>query len=216
MPRSRRPPRAVLSSLLLALGASHALAASAPGHRHLGVSPMLVDAAAEVWRVVARPDNPIWPGWNASDTPLLLYVPGEQDLLIGHPSPPPGFVPYAGPLTFPGATLHVRDDSTLVTLDGQNTSMDVNGVQTLVVADPLSNLRQNLAALLADPRPGDEKARSLELETLAPDPYDQLGLIVHEAFHVHQDRTQPDRGTASACSMKSTSDAVRSGVKVGR
>lgn len=198
MPRSRRPPRAVLSSCLLLLAANCALAAPTPGHRHLGVSPMLVDAAAEVWRVVARPDNPIWPGWNASDTPLLLYVPGEQDLLIGHPSPPPGFSPYTGPLTFPGATLHVREDSTLVTLDGQNTSMDVNGVQTLVVADPLSNLRQNLSALLQDPRPGDEKARTLELATLAPDPYDQLGLIVHEAFHVHQDRTQPNRGTSDA------------------
>jgi hypothetical protein len=175
-------------------GPQAASAAATGEHRHLGVSPLLVDAAAEVWRVIARPDNPVWPGWDASDTPLLLYLPGEQDLLIGHPSPPAGFVPYAGPLSFPGAAILVRDDTTLIAIDGQNTAMDVNGVRTLVVADPLSNLRQNVRGLLADPRPGAEKAGALELQTLAPDPYDQLALIVHEAFHVHQDRTQPERG----------------------
>ncbi len=172
------------------------LAAVAPlaAERRIGVSPVLVDAAAEVWGVIARPDNPVWPGWNASTTPLLLYLPGRQDLLIGHPSPPPGYRPYTGPLRFPGASMVVRDDSTLITMDGQNTSMDVNGVRTLVVADPLSNLRVNMGALLQDPRPGDEKARTLEFESLAQDPYEQMALIVHEAFHVHQDRAHPDRG----------------------
>lgn len=191
----RRLRRATLACLaLLSLPAVTALAAPDPGHRHLGVSPLLVDAAAEVWSVIAGPGNPVWPGWDASGTPLLLYLPGEQELLIGHPAPPPGFAPYRGPLAFPGAAMMVRDDTTLVSLDGQNTAMDVNGARTLVVADPLSNLRQNLAVLLSDPRPGAEKARTLELATLAPDPYDQMALIVHEAFHVHQDRAHPDRG----------------------
>lgn len=160
----------------------------------LGVSPLLVDAAAEVWGLIARPDNPIWPGWDASDTPLLLYLPGQQDLLIGHPKPPEGFVPYPGPLRFPGASMLVKNGPTLITQDGQNTAMDVGGVRTLVVADPLSNLRQNIGGLLADPRPATEKARSLEFSTLASDPYDQLALITHEAFHVYQERTAPDRG----------------------
>lgn len=160
------------AALGLALAGPPAAPAAPTGeHRHLGVSPLLVDAAAEVWRIVARSDNPVWPGWDASGTPLLLYLPGEQDLLIGHPSPPAGFVPYGGPLRFPGAAILVRDDSTLIALDGQDTARDVNGVRTLVVADPLSNLRQNLRVLLADPRPGVEKAGALELPTLAPDPY---------------------------------------------
>jgi hypothetical protein len=144
----------------------------------LGVSPLLFDAAAEVWGVIARPDNPIWPGWNASDTPILLYLPDRQDLLIGHPHPPRGFVPYRGPLRFPGdAPIWVRNDSTLISLDGQNTSRDVAGVR----------------ALLEDPRPGIEKSRALKFEDIAVDPYDQLGLIVHEAFHVFQDRQAPQR-----------------------
>ena len=163
--------------------------------RPLGVSPLLFDAAAEVWSVVARADNPVWPGWNAAGTPLLLYLPDRQDLLIGHPHPPQGFVPYVGPLHFPGgAAIAVRDGSTLIAMDGQNTARDVGGVRTLVVADPLSNLRMNLRAMLEDPRPGPEKSRELDLEDLAPDPYDQLALIVHEAFHVFQDHQAPERG----------------------
>src|SRR4051794_9637633 len=73
----------------------------------IGVSPLLIDAGAEVWSVVARNDNPIWPGWNAHDTPLLLYLPGQQDVLINHPHPAEGFSPYHGPLSFPGAEMWV-------------------------------------------------------------------------------------------------------------
>lgn len=160
----------------------------------LGVSPMLVSAAAEVWGIVGRPDNPVWPGWDAADTPLLLYLPGRQELLINHPRPPEGFRPYDGPLTFPGGRIAVRDGVTLVQGDGQNTAMDVAGVQTLVVADPLSNLRQNVAGLLEDPRPAAERAASLEFEQLLADPYQQLALVVHEAFHVFQHRVAPGRG----------------------
>jgi hypothetical protein len=180
--------------LLLVTGA-HASTSPDPVHPpDLGVSPLLVDAAGEVWGIIARPDNPVWPGWNASDTPLLLYLPGRQDMLIGHPYPTEGFVLYDGPLRFPGATIWVKNGPTIVEADGQNTAMDVAGVRTLVVADPLSNLRQNIAGLLEDPRPAAEKARTLEFRSLAPDPYDQLALIVHEAFHVYEDKVAPDRG----------------------
>ena len=161
----------------------------------LGVSPLLVDAAAEVWGVIARPENPIWPGWNASDTPLLLYLPGRQDLLIGHPHPPEGFHPYTGLLRFPGAVMMVKDGPTLIADDGQNTARDIGDTRTLVVADPLSTLRQDVASMIADPRPAAEKIRTLELEDLAADAYHQLALIVHEAFHVHQDRVAPDRSS---------------------
>jgi hypothetical protein len=88
----------------------------------------------------------------------------------------------------------VRDGTTLVQADGQNTSMEVAGVLTLVVADPLSNLRQRVAGLIDDPRPASEKIRSLEFEQLLRDPYDQLALVAHEAFHVFQHRVAPNRG----------------------
>ena len=88
----------------------------------------------------------------------------------------------------------VKDGPTIIAYDGQNTAIDVAGVRTLVVADPLSNLRQRVGGLIEDERPATEKVTSLDFETLAPDPYDQLALVVHEAFHVHQHRVAPDRG----------------------
>lgn len=183
-------PPALAACLALLASAAPAWAADA----RLGVNPILVAAARDAWGVIARPDNPIWPGWDASDTPLLFYLPGHQDLLINHPRPPDGFLPYTGPLAFPGSTVFVRDGPTIVSYDGQNTAMDVGGVRTLVVADPLSNLRQRVRAWIEDPRPPGERKEALELEALAFDPYDQLALVVHEAFHVYQHRVAPDRG----------------------
>jgi hypothetical protein len=88
----------------------------------------------------------------------------------------------------------MRNGTTLVQADGQNTAMDIGGVRTLVVADPLSTLRQRVLGLIEDPRPASEKARGLDFDTLVQDPYDQLALVVHEAFHVFQHRVAPNRG----------------------
>ncbi|MEW6367915.1 MAG: hypothetical protein AB1714_25065 [Acidobacteriota bacterium] len=159
----------------------------------LRIDPRLIAEATEVWGLIAAQENPIWPGWNASDTPILFYLPGQQDVLINHPRPPEGFVAYDGPVRFPGGRIMVRDGRTVLEWDGQNTSHDIEGVRTLVVADALSNLRQQILGLLGDPRPSAEKAKELDFSQLATDPYDQLSLIVHEAFHVFQDREAPDK-----------------------
>jgi hypothetical protein len=132
----------------------------------LRIEPRLLAEAAEVWRVIATPQNPIWPGWDASGTPLLLYRTGVQDVLVNHPNPPQDFAPYSGPSPFPGARIVVHDGPTIMSQPGQNTSHDVAGVRTLVVWDPEG--------------PGD--------------PYDEMGTIAHEAFHVFQDRMAPDKG----------------------
>ncbi len=153
----------------------------------LHVDPLLVAQAEEVWRYVASPDNELWPGWNATDTPLLFYLPGIQDLLINHPDPPEGFVQYRGPVKFQGAPMHLRNGDTQFDSDGQNTSTDVNGVRTLVVADTLSNRRANIGGLLFDPRPASEKIETLHYDSLRADPYNQMEMIAHEAFHVFQD-----------------------------
>jgi len=159
----------------------------------LQIDPRLIAEAAEVWALIADQKNPIWPGWNASDTPILFYLPGKQDVLINHPRPPEGFVAYGGPVRFPGGRIMVRDAPTILEWDGQNTSRDIEGVTTLVVADSLSNLRQQIHGLLEDPRPPAEKAKEIDFSQLATDPYDQLKLIVHEAFHVFQHRVAPDK-----------------------
>lgn len=155
------------------------------GAQTLRVDPRLIAEAAEVWALIAGRDNRLWPGWDASDTPMLFYLPGEQDVLINHPRPPAGFVTYGGPIGFPGGRIVVRDGATIIGSDGENTSRDIEGVRTLVVADALSNLRQRIS--------GMGTVQSLSFSQLATDPYDQLGLIAHEAFHVFQDRAAPTK-----------------------
>jgi hypothetical protein len=158
----------------------------------LEVDARLIAEAAEVWALIAEQENPIWPGWNASDTPILFYLPGKQDVLINHPRPPDGFAVYGGPVLFPRGRIMVRDGPTILKWDGQNTSRVIEGIPTLVVADPLSNLRQQIGALLEDPRPAAEKA-TVDFSQLATDPYHQLSIIVHEAFHVFQARAAPGK-----------------------
>lgn len=152
----------------------------------LRLDPLLLAEVADVFAVIGADENPIWPGWNARTTPVLLYFPGVQDALLNHPRPPAGFTRVSSPLLPAGWTLDLRDGETTFALDGQNTSTTINGIETLVVADPLSNLRPNLALLLGDARPAAERERELTLALLSGDPYDELGMLVHEAFHVHQ------------------------------
>jgi hypothetical protein len=184
----------VAASLLSASPACAQAAAEKAQPATLRVDPLLLAEAHEVWGLISSPGNPIWPGWDASGTPLLLYLPGQQDVLINHPHPPDGFVPYEGPVQFPGWRILVKNGPTLIELDGQNTSKEVEGIQTLVVADPLSSLRANVSSLLQDARPAADKVRSLGLFNLATDPYGQLATVVHEGFHVYQDKVAPDKG----------------------
>lgn len=160
----------------------------------LRVDPLLLAQAAEVWSVVAQAENPVWPGWNAASTPMLFYLPGAQDVLVNHPQPPEGFRPYSGPAGLPGAKIHVRDGKTIFEFDGQNTVTDVAGTPTLVVADTLSNRRNQVRSWLEDPRPAAKKSADLGWDQLQGDPYSSLCMIAHEAFHAFQQRRAPNKG----------------------
>jgi hypothetical protein len=158
----------------------------------LKVDPLLLAQAEEVWQVIARKDNPVWPGWNASTTPLLFYFPNVQDVLVNHPKPPEGFRRYTGPVGMQGATIHVRDSKTFFDMDGQNTATTFAGVPTLVVADTLSNRRNNIRGMLEGTRQSG-KVTDPTFEQLSEDPYGKLGMIAHEAFHVFQQQQAPKK-----------------------
>lgn len=159
----------------------------------LQIDPMLIVQARAVWEVIAAEPNPVWPGWNAADTPVLIYLPGQQDVLINHPNPPEGFNAYDGHAHWPGTRIFVHNGPTLIEWDGQNTTTQVNGITTLVIADTLSNRKQQVGGLLADPRPAEQKLADLSYAQLATDPYEQMALVVHEAFHVFQRRRAPGK-----------------------
>lgn len=173
---------------------SKSTADRSPGSPALQVDPRLIAEAHEAWSLIGSQQNPIWPGWDASSTPLLFYLPGEQEVLINHPNPPQGFLLYEGPVQFAGWRIRVKNGPTLFAIDGQNTATDVGGVPTLAVADTLSNLRNKVATVVADMKPADQKLQALHALDLATDPYDQLAMLVHEAFHVFQDKQAPDKG----------------------
>ncbi len=144
-----------------------------------------------MWQVIGTDDNPVWPGWNAADTPLLFYLPNVQEVLINHRRPPPGFVAFNDSPGFDGCDVFVRDGATTFSIDGQNTSIRIQGISTLVVADTLSNRRLNVESLLEAARSG--RSAESSYEGLSTSPYDQMAMIAHEAFHVHQDHHAPQK-----------------------
>lgn len=150
------------------------------------VDPLLLVQAREIWSIVGQDRNPVWPGWNAKKTPILIYFPGRQDLLINHPHPPKDFRPYRGPLKTPIGAIYVRDKVTKFNQDGQNTSTDIDGVETLVVADTLSTRRQWVESVASTVAANPDDSKDLIANGLYPNVYDSMTMFVHEAFHVYQ------------------------------
>ncbi len=155
----------------------------------LQIDPLLLIQAREIGRVIKGKANPVWPGWDAAKTPLLIYLPGKQDVLINHPKPPEGFRPYVGSLPSGIGRVFVKNGPTIFDFDGQNTTTEVNGVATLVVADTLSNRKQSVEGLVAS----GATAQAVEAG-LRPDPYGSMTMFAHEAFHVFQGQRAPKNG----------------------
>lgn len=173
----------------------------------LQVDPLLLAEAEQIWAVIGRKDNPVWPGWDARKTPLLFYLPGKQDALVNHPNPPDGFQRYQGGFKTSLGPIWIKDGPTIFDLDGQNTSTDVNGVRTLVVADTLSTRRQWIESFAGQP----DASKQID-GGLYPDPYSSMTLIAHEAFHVYQDKQAPDKGGSEMALTKYPSLSVDNNV----
>jgi len=154
---------------------------------NLLINPLLVVQAQQIMSVIGRKDNPVWPGWDAKKTPILIYLPGKQDVLINHPKPPAGFSLYKGAIHSPLGAIWIKNGPTTLEFDGQNTSIDVNGVQTLVVADTLSTERQWIQGLQGN-------TDNLMENGLYPNPYPSMAIFAHEAFHVYQFKRGPGKG----------------------
>ena len=158
------------------------------------IDPGLISQVDQVWTVIGGPKNPVWPGWDARNTPVLIYFPDRQDLLINHPKPPDGFKRYTGPLKSALGPIYIRNGKTILSLDGQNTAIDVAGVRTLVVADTLSARRQWAESVAALAKGDPANAKDQIDSGLNPNPYPSFWMFAHEAFHVYQHRRAPGKG----------------------
>lgn len=78
----------------------------------LEIDPLLLVQAAEVWSVLGRDANSVWPGWDPRKTPILIYFPDKQEVLINHPKPPEGFLPYTGKVRSPIGKIYLRNGKT--------------------------------------------------------------------------------------------------------
>ena len=160
--------------------------AAAPSFTELQVDPALLLQMEAVWSVIGNRDNPVWPGWDASRTPVMFYLPGIQEVLINHPTPPASYMAYRGPLAKRFPSLMVHNGDTEFAYDGQNTSRKLYGEQTLIVADTLSNRKNWLRGWASSPQDLDQRLADLDYRSLRADPYQQMEMIAHEAFHVFQ------------------------------
>ncbi|MGB8656355.1 MAG: hypothetical protein WCE90_01050 [Candidatus Zixiibacteriota bacterium] len=158
----------------------------------LKIDPLLLVSVKECRNIAHSLGNELYPGWDFQKTPILLYRPNIQELLINFPHKPKGFSEYAGFNPLGNEVIYFRNDSTLFTLDDQNTSSEIEGIPVLVVADPFSRMRNQLQNLLTA-RTKEFAENWLKGWNFIPSPYDELGLILHEAFHVYQSQMAPEK-----------------------
>lgn len=165
--------------------------------RDLRIDPLLLASVKEYRHILETIGPDIYPGWKWNTIPLLLYRPKVQDVLVNAPHRPPGFAQFAGHTILPDRTIYVRNDSTTRDIDGQNTSITLDSMRVLVVADAYSRMREQIRGNLR--QHSDSLTQDwLEKWGFIQSPYDEVGTILHEAFHVHQDRLAPGKGANEA------------------
>jgi len=165
--------------------------------RDLRIDPLLLASVKEYRHILETIGPDLYPGWKWNTIPLLLYRPKVQDVLLNAPHRPPGFANFTGHTVLPDRTIYARNDSTTRDIDGQNTSITLDSMRVLVVADEYSRMREQIRGNLRQHSDSLTQAW-LEQWRFIQSPYDEVGIILHEAFHVHQDRLAPGKGANEA------------------
>jgi hypothetical protein len=158
----------------------------------LKVDPLLLVSLKECRNIMKICGSDIFPEWNFQKTPVLFYKPNVQELLIGFPHKPQGFSEFTGISPLAGETMYYRDGATTLTVDDQNTSIPIDGIPVLVVADPLSRMRNQIRGVFMA-RPKEFALQWLEDWNFVQSPYRELQLILHESFHVFQHTKAPNK-----------------------
>jgi len=143
------------------------------------VLPLVVDwldfvRLAEAMHLVKEKRKDIFPGFSLEKVPFALEGGGGQWVLINHPKPPKGFVPYTGPLPKVPFRMRVYIGKELPKgpEEGGGWLARINGVWTAGLKYYPCWWMLTGCAL-----PGYEVTRQ-------PPALDRLEAIIHEAFHV--------------------------------
>lgn len=183
-----------LATTVLPLSLTAAARAQPPVEpvRDLRIDPLLLVSVKEYRHILETIGPELWPGWQWKTIPLLLYRPRVQDVLLNAPRRPPGFARFTGHTVLADPVIYARNDSTVMDIDGQNTSITLDSMAVLVVADRYSRMRQQIEGTLSQ-RSDSVTASWLATWGFIQSPYGEVQLLLHEAFHVHQHRLAPDK-----------------------
>ncbi len=158
----------------------------------LKIDPLLLVSLKECRNITNTLGDQLYPGWDFQKTPILFYKPKVQELLINYPGKPEGFSEYSGFNPLGGEPIFVRNDTTFISYDDQNTTFEIGGISVLVVADPDSRMRNQLKGTFLD-QPMNSIIDWLEQWNFVQSPYEEIKLILHEAFHVYQAKMAPEK-----------------------
>lgn len=172
---------------------NHIPSAFAQDSIELKIDPLMMISLKECRSITGTIGDKFYPGWDFQKIPVLFYRPNVQELLINYPHKPAGFHEYLGfsPLG-KDEIIYVRNDTTIFSIDGQNTSTEIEGIRVLVVSDYYSRMRSQIDGVILS-RPNDFVADWLEKWNFLESPYDEIFLILHEAFHVYQRKMAPEK-----------------------
>lgn len=153
----------------------------------LKIDPDLLIMLKESQNIHNQLGDKLYPNWDFKKTPILLYKPNIQELLINFPHKPKGFNDYKGFNPLVNQLIYVRNGETYIKYDDQNTTIEIDGVKVLVVADTYSSMRNQLRGAIMN-QPKDFLNTWLDNWNFVSSPYHKLGTILHEGFHVHQEQ----------------------------
>jgi hypothetical protein len=159
----------------------------------LKIDPLMMISLKECRNITETIGDKFYPGWDFQKIPVLFYKPNIQELLINYPHKPAGFHEYKGfsPLG-KDEIIYVRNDTTIFPIDGQNTSTEIEGISVLVVSDFYSRMRSQINGIVLS-QTKEVVADWLQKWNFIESPYDEIRLILHEAFHVYQGKMAPEK-----------------------
>lgn len=158
----------------------------------LKINPLQLISFKEARNITNTLGNELFPGYDFTKIPSLFYRPKVQELLINYPHMPKGFLLYKGFNPLPNETVYARNDSTVFNADDQNTSIKIEGISVLVVADYFSGMRNKFRDITNN-RDKDFISGWLDNWNFIPSPYDEIRIMLHEGFHVYQDQKAPNK-----------------------
>lgn len=158
----------------------------------LKIDPLLLVSLKECRNITKTFGDEFYHGWDFQKTPVLFYKPNVQELLINYPHKPEGFSEYTGFNPLKDETIYVRNDTTFFSIDDQNTGTEIEGIRVLVVADPFSRMRNQIRGAVLD-RTKNFVVNWLDDWNFLQCPYDEIRIIIHEAFHIFQEKVAPEK-----------------------